>query len=228
MAMVLDKVVPFGRSMDEYIKMFSLTDADLNQNIIGIGDGPASFNAQMTRQGKNVVSLDPLYQFNADEILQRFNAVVDDIINQVKASPGDWDWSYHQSPENLRRNRVQVITEFLSDYETGKQNNRYIIGELPRLAFANQEFDLALCSHFLFLYSDHLDYNFHLASVGEMLRIAKEVRIFPLLTLMLQPSPYLEGIIQHYTSQGYEVEIKKVGYSLQRGGNQMMRIGKRG
>lgn len=39
MAMVLDKVVPFGRSMDEYVKMFNLTNADLNKKIIGIGDG---------------------------------------------------------------------------------------------------------------------------------------------------------------------------------------------
>lgn len=31
MAMILDKVVPFGRSMDEYIKIFNLTNADLNK-----------------------------------------------------------------------------------------------------------------------------------------------------------------------------------------------------
>ncbi|MEH2148808.1 hypothetical protein [Nostoc sp.] len=90
MAMVLDKVVTFGRSMDEYIKIFNLTNADLNKRIIGIGDGPASFNAEMTSQGKSVVSVDPLYQFSSDEILQRFNEVVDDIINQVKATSNDW------------------------------------------------------------------------------------------------------------------------------------------
>jgi len=84
MTMVLDQVVPFGRSMDEYIKIFNLTDADLNKKIIGIGDGPASFNAEMTRQGKSVISVDPLYQFSGDEILQRFNEVLDNIINQGK------------------------------------------------------------------------------------------------------------------------------------------------
>ncbi len=30
MAMVLDRVVPFGRSMDEYIKIFNLTNTDVN------------------------------------------------------------------------------------------------------------------------------------------------------------------------------------------------------
>lgn len=37
MAMVLDKVVPFGRSMDEYIKIFNLTDVDLNKKSLELG-----------------------------------------------------------------------------------------------------------------------------------------------------------------------------------------------
>ncbi|BAY78527.1 hypothetical protein NIES25_50020 [Nostoc linckia NIES-25] len=226
MTMILDKVVPFGRSMDEYIKMFNLTNADLNKKIIGIGDGPASFNAEMTRQGKTVVSIDPLYQFSGDEILKRFNEVVDNIINQVKATPNDWVWSYHKSPEDLRHNRVKVIQEFLADYDNGKNTNRYIFGELPKLAYDNQEFDIALCSHLLFLYSDHLDYDFHLNSVGEMLRIAKEIRIFPLISLMLNPSQHLEKIIRYYSAKGYKINIEKVEYELQPGGNQMLKITK--
>jgi hypothetical protein len=224
MAMVLDKVVPFGRSMDEYIKIFNLTDTDLNKKIIGIGDGPASFNAEMTRQGKSVVSVDPLYQFSGDEILQRFNEVVDDIINQVRATSNDWVWSYHKSPDDLRHNRVKVIQEFLADYEAGKKSNRYTVDELPKIAFKNQEFDLALCSHLLFLYSDHLDYDFHLNSVEEMLRIAKEIRIFPLVTLMWKHSQHLDEIVKHYNSRGFNISIEKVGYELQPGGNKMLKI----
>ena len=41
----LDQVVPWGRSFDEYRRMFALTDADLSRVILGCGDGPASFNA---------------------------------------------------------------------------------------------------------------------------------------------------------------------------------------
>ncbi len=226
MVMVLDKVVPFGRSMDEYIKIFNLTKVDLNKRIIGVGDGPASFNAEMTRQGKNVVSIDPLYQFSGDQILQRFNEVVDNIINQVKATPNDWVWSYHKSPDDLRQNRVKVIQEFLADYDSGKKTNRYIFGELPNFAYNNQEFDIALCSHLLFLYSDQLDYDFHLNSVGEMLRIAQEIRIFPLIDLMLKPSPHLEKIIKYYTDKGYKINIEKVEYELQPGGNKMLKITK--
>ena len=224
MVMQLEKVVPFGRSLDEYIKMFALSEADLNQRILGVGDGPASFNAEATKLGYQVISIDPIYQFSGAEIISRFNAVVDNIINQVKATPDDWVWSYHQSPDNLRHNREQAIKKFIADYEQGKLEGRYLNQELPQLNFKDKEFDLALCSHFLFLYSEHYDYQFHFDAIIEMLRVAKEVRIFPLLTLMLQRSPYLDKVIQQLGEMGYSVAIVKVEYEFQKGGNEMLVI----
>ena len=47
----LEKVVPWGRSFAEYIRMFSLTEEDLEKRILGCGDGPASFNAELTKKG---------------------------------------------------------------------------------------------------------------------------------------------------------------------------------
>jgi hypothetical protein len=49
--MKLDEIVPWGRSLAEYQLMFSLTEADLSRDILGCGDGPASFNAEMTDRG---------------------------------------------------------------------------------------------------------------------------------------------------------------------------------
>lgn len=71
--MKLDKVVPFGRSLDEYRNMFALTDGDLDKDIIGVGDGPASFNAEMSALGRSVLSVDPLYVFGPDEIEKQFS-----------------------------------------------------------------------------------------------------------------------------------------------------------
>ena len=152
MAMELAEVVPFGRSFDEYVKMFNLTDADLQKSILSIADGPASFNREATTQGYNIKSIDPLYQFSAEQIRNRFNAVVDNIIQQVKNTPQDWVWTYHKSPQDLRKNREKVIQLFCEDYERGKSKNRYEIGELPRLKYQDLEYELGLCSHFLFLY----------------------------------------------------------------------------
>lgn len=226
MVMELEKVIPFGRSLDEYKAMFTLSDTDLGRKIVGIGDGPASFNAEMYALGKTVVSVDPLYAFRADEIENQFYAVVDNIIDQVKSSPDDWAWSYHRSPEHLKENRVNVLRRFVADYEKGKAEGRYIVGELPTLDLADRQFQLAVCSHFLFLYSDHLTYEFHRASVLEMTRVASEVRIFPLLTLALTQSPYVQPLIEELRSLGFVASVEKVSYELQRGGNEMLRIQK--
>ncbi|WP_329608447.1 SAM-dependent methyltransferase [Nostoc sp. CMAA1605] len=222
--MQLENVVPFGRSLDEYVKMFNLTDADLQKSILSVADGPASFNAEGTRQGYRIKSIDPLYIFTSAQIRDRFAQVVDNVIAQVERTPDDWVWTYHKSPDGLRKNREQVTQLFCADFELGKDEGRYEVGELPKLKYQDGAFDLGLSSHFLFLYSDHFDGNFHLESIREMLRVCKEVRIFPLLTLMLQRSPHLQSIVEQLEQQGYQCEIHQVEYELQRGGNEMLRI----
>ncbi len=54
--MKLNEVVPWGRSLLEYKLMFNLSEVDLNSKILGCGDGPASFNAEMTALKYDVVS----------------------------------------------------------------------------------------------------------------------------------------------------------------------------
>ena len=222
--MKLNNVVPFGRSLDEYIKMFALEESDLKKRILGVADGPASFNAELTEKGGSVTSIDPIYVFQAQEIENKFYDVLDKIIDQVKATPDDWLWSFHGSPEGLKENRIRATDKFVSDFKIARGTERYVAGELPVLPFNDNSFDLALCSHFLFLYSEHLPLDFHLASLREMLRVAQEIRIFPLLTLMLEESPYIIPVKNELTKQGYSVEICQVEYEFQRGGNKMMVI----
>jgi len=224
MAMKLKNVVPLGRSFDEYRLMFNLSKSDLDKRIIGVGDGPASFNAEMNGMGKKVVSVDPIYFFTAKDIARKFDKVFDNIIDQVRNTPGDWTWTYHMSPDHLKQYRKEALDLFTNDFEEGKKEGRYMVGELPALQFQDNTFDIALCSHFLFLYSENYDYNFHKAAVYEMLRIAGDVRIFPLLDLMLRRSPYIEPLTKELKEDGYRVVIKKVPYEIQRGGNQMMWI----
>jgi hypothetical protein len=218
--MILDRVVPFGRSKTEYELMFALTESDRLKSIIGIGDGPASFNAEMTAAGYQVTSIDPIYQFTGSEIKSRFDACVDTIIEQVRNTPNNWVWSYHKSPDDLRANREKAISLFLEDYDRGKIEGRYLNAELPKLDFLDKQFQLALCSHFLFLYSEHLSFEFHLESIRELCRIAEEVRVFPLLNLAQARSPYIDEICSILVKEGISSEIIQVDYELQKGGNQ--------
>ncbi len=60
MAFHLDQVVPWERSFDEYVAMFALETQNFGRRILGCGDGPASFNAELSPRGGAVVSVDPL------------------------------------------------------------------------------------------------------------------------------------------------------------------------
>src|SRR6185503_13175765 len=88
----LDQVVPWGRSFDEYRRMFALTDQDLRRRIIGCGDGPASFNAEASRHGHHVISCDPIYQFEKAQIQDQITATYDQIIAQTRQNEHDFVW----------------------------------------------------------------------------------------------------------------------------------------
>ncbi|MFN7930502.1 MAG: SAM-dependent methyltransferase [Blastocatellia bacterium] len=170
MPVLLPEVIPLGRTSREYEAMFALTEADKQRTILGCGDGPASFNAEWTARGGNVISVDPVYEFSGAQIKARFDAVIDDVIANVAVSPQRWVWSFQQDVDGLRQNRVTAMERFLADYETGKRDGRYRVGELPTLAFSDNAFDLALCSHLLLLYSHLLSLDFHRRAAGIMPR----------------------------------------------------------
>jgi len=175
--MKLENIVPWGRSLNEYKSMFSLTDSDLDKKILGCGDGPASFNSELTESGGNVVSVDPVYQFNTLQIRSRIDEVYPRIMAEMKKNIDDYIWKDIVSIEALGKTRMSSMEAFLDDYETGKKLGRYIEASLPTLPFEDKAFDLALCSHYLFLYSEHVDEALHIDSMLELCRVAQEVRI---------------------------------------------------
>jgi hypothetical protein len=208
----LNQVVPWGRTFDEYRRMFALTDSDLELTIVGCGDGPASFNCEATRRGVRIVSCDPIYAFDRSEINERIAATYDQILEQTRRNANEFVWDEIRSPEELGRIRMAAMQAFLDDYDSGKNACRYVDRELPNLGFSDDQFDLALCSHLVFLYSSQLGESFHRAAVTEMCRIAKEVRIFPLLSLGGERSPFVDVCAHDMTARGFD------------GGTQMMRI----
>lgn len=224
MGLSLEKVVPWGRSYEEYLAMFALDAHDLGLRILGCGDGPAAFNADLNKQASSVVSLDPLYVFDTAQIRQRITETYATVMAQMQQNQADYAWTQISSLEQLANTRMDAMEKFLADFALGKQQGRYITGELPHLPFESNSFDLVLCSHFLFLYSAHLSEAFHLQAIEDMLRVAKEVRIFPLLTLDGTKSPYLKTVMEHFAAQGFRVFVQQVAYEFQRGANEMLRI----
>jgi len=204
--------------------MFSLTPNDLNLKILDCGGGPSGFNAEMTKRGKKVISIDPIYNLSADDIEIRINETYDDVINQTRMNADIFIWQNISSVEELGRIRMAAMKQFLDDYEQGKIEGRYNYTELPSLPFADKEFDIALSSHFLFLYSSNLSLDFHRKAINEMIRVTRDIRIFPLVNVNAILSPYVEHIKKELVEMGYKVAIEKVDYEFQKGGNEVLRI----
>ena len=184
-------IVPWGRSFDEYLDMFDLSEEDLTRDIVGVGDGPASFNVRMFQRGTSIVSVDPIYQYSETELRQRIQETYEDVIAQARQNQDKFVWTKFSSVDELAQVRMQAMDEFCRDFETGKQQGRYIGASLPNLPFPDHHFDLVLSAHFLFFYSANRDLAFHLDAVRELLRIGTEVRIFPIVDVNSNPSPFL-------------------------------------
>ncbi len=220
----IDQVVPWGRNFTEYCRMFALNESDLSRSILGCGDGPAAFNMQARERGIKVLSCDPIYQFSAAEIAHRIDETALKVLSGVRDNLDDFVWdktrSLLSSPDELLETRMTAMHKFLDDYKAAP--GHYIAAGVPHLPFKNEQFDLAISSHFLFLYSQHLGLEFHRQSVRELLRVAREVRIFPLLQIGGEPSPWVEPICEELRANGVLAERRKVLYEFQKGGDEML------
>lgn len=224
MAFCLERVAPWGRSLAEYERMFGLNQEQLSLRILGCADGPASFNAEATEHGADVVSVDPIYAYSQSDIRSRIQAIYPEMMRQTRQNYAEFIWTEMTSVEELGRLRMASMERFLNDYSDGRECGRYLTAELPTLPFENQAFELALCSHFLFLYASQFSLVFHMQSIVELCRVANEVRIFPLFELGSLPSRHVTPVTDGLRCLGLSVKIETVNYEFQRGGNQMMRI----
>ncbi|WP_310603377.1 SAM-dependent methyltransferase [Anaerosporobacter sp.] len=225
MAFQLNNVVPWGRNLEEYQMMFQLDESDISKKIAGFGDGPASFNYEATQKGYSVTSFDPIYQFTKEQLQQRIEETRVTVMKQMEENTDSFVWTNIKNLDELEDIRMSAMKVFLEDYEKGKQEKRYIYHELPEgLSIEDNTFDIGLSSHFLLMYTA-LGYDFHIQAISEMLRVCKEVRIFPLLDLAGEDSEMIQDVIQYFKEK-YTVEIRDTEYEFQKGGNKLLVIKK--
>ncbi len=225
MAFKLENVVPWGRNFSEYVSMFNLTSDDFSGKIAGFGDGPASFNNEATEKGYNVISFDPIYQFSKEEISKRIEEVRITIMQQMKENIDNYIWKNIRNLDELENLRMSAMRLFLSDYEKGKSENRYICHSLPeKLPYNDNYFNIGLSSHFLLMYTS-LGYEFHISAITEMLRVCKEIRIFPIVDLDANKTSLFTDVISYFENN-YNIEIVETNYEFQKGENKLLIIRK--
>ncbi len=225
MAFKLDSVVPWGRNLNEYTMMFKLGEENLSKKIAGFGDGLASFNYEAKQKGYFVTSFDPIYQFSKSELQQRIEEVRVTVMQQIKENMNNYNWTNIKNLDELENVRMFAMRLFLSDYECGKSENRYICHTLPeKLPYEDNTFDIGLSSHFLLMYTA-LGYDFHIQAMMEMLRVCKEIRIFPIVDLDANKTDLITNVISYFKKR-YDTEICETHYEFQKGDNKLLIIRK--
>jgi hypothetical protein len=146
-------------------------------------------------------------------------------MEHMQKARNNYKWDYFKDIKGLRSHRLSALQDCANDMK--ESSERYIPVTLPSLPFKNEEFDILLSAHFLFLYADRLDYQFHIETLNELLRVTKEeVRIFPLVDLEGKRYNPLDKLINYLTDNGCKVEEVNVPYEFQINANSMLKIKK--
>jgi hypothetical protein len=222
----LSRIVFIGRTFEEYMSMFNLSKEELKgKKILDCPAGACSFTAKANQLGADVTATDIAYYHPFEQLAQKgFEDIEHAMLNMEKAQ-SNYVWDYFRTVEGLRNHRMQALDDCSNDMK--QFPNRYIPAVLPKLPFKNKEFDLTLSAHLLFMYADRLDYNFHLQSIQELLRVTKEeIRIFPLVDLSCKRYEHIDKLLDYIQSQGYTTEEILARYEFQQGANTMLRIKK--
>ncbi len=220
-----DGICVWGRNMNEYFRMFNFEESDKNKKILSVADGPASFNYEMATRRKAVTSLDPIYALTKIEIEEKIRISTQKMIDKFNNKKSLFTVKNSEDTNELIQRRLSAMELFLQDYEKGKNEGRYVSGEFPNIPFENDSFDLCICANLLFLFEEHFTDETHIKSIEEMLRVAKEARIFPLYNRQGKISRHLNSTISHF-SANYETKIEDVNYEVYKNGNKQLIIKK--
>jgi hypothetical protein len=219
----LDRVVLLGRTFEEYRRYFLLEPDDLiGKRVLDVAGGVSSFCAEANKLGIKVTSFDPIYSLPPEQIIERSEPDLESVYKAIGSVP-TYRWGYYKNPEYMRELRKRASRIFLSDYTTHPE--RYVAGELPRISFADSEFDLTLVSYFLFAYQDRLGYEFHRDSILEIMRVTRgEARIYPTVTFEAQPSDYVSILQTDRGLQRFAFTEIKTDFEFLVNSNSFLRI----
>lgn len=225
--LILKDIVLIGRTFDEYYRMFNLTDELLkNEIILDVASGVSSFCAQARARGYNVTASDKIYTSEPSEIERKCAKDLDVVMKQLPGIADLYLWNYFKDIKALKNNREKAYRIFIKDFKKYGVK-RYVPVEFPATNFLNEQFTIALASHFLFLYEDYLDYDFHKKTILELLRVvSKELRIFPIVNFKGKRSIFVEPVMHDVDFGRFQISIKRVDYEFIRNGNEMMVITK--
>lgn len=220
----MSNLVLWGHGQDDYQEMFDINLNDIAGRVLEYSSGPSAFNTDLHKKGKDCVSADPLFSLDDATLKSKVSLIFADMAEKITNDHDKFDFSKIGGLTRLLEKRQAGMKKFFKDFDLGLTQQRYLPLQTRTLPFDDFYFDLALSSHYFFGQIDNLDLNLHLQILKELARVAKEVRIFPLIDRHGGPSPFLGPVLLALQQENFGTEVRSVDYSLQSQGNAMLRI----
>jgi SAM-dependent methyltransferase len=211
-----------SRSAAEYRAMFDLDPEDLVAgSVLDCCAGGSSFAAETDGR---IVAIDPAYALGRHDLAVRVRAALHEGDRIIHQHADRFAWGWYGSPGRRAELRSAAAERFLADLQGRPE--RYVAGALPDLPLPSDSFDLVLCSHLLFTWSDQLDEDWHRRAIAELVRVARrEVRIFPVVVQGTgEPVAFLDDLLAELRTTGHHSHLRDVAYRFQRGADQMLLI----
>lgn len=183
--------------------------------------GAASFVAELNDRGVDAIAADPAYASPFADLRRLVRSDLTGCVDMVQRDVQHFTWEWYGSLERREQMRHDAAEAFLADRQN--RPSRYVAASLPHLPFESERFDLAVCSHLLFTWSPELDREWHRDALVEMTRVAREVRVFPLVVRSTgQPVEFLPALRDDLTDLGIVSDVRTVPYEFQRQARQML------
>jgi len=222
----IDRVVFVGRTLSEYKEFLDLDiDSLKGSKVLDCPSGPSSFVTEANRMGIKAVGCDSFYDLPLEQLVNKGLKDISHVIERLSEKVHLFKWNYYSSVEEVKESRTRALKLFEEDFQIGLKEARYVKASLPLLPFSDRSFELVLSAHFLFIYDDKLDYEFHLNSILELSRVcSREVRIYPLQSMNARIYPNMGKLINDLKQRGLDARIVEVGFEFLRGSNFMLQI----
>lgn len=222
----LNRIAVIGRTYDEYLKIFDLDEDIMRRGpVLDCPAGASSFAVEANKLGMNVTASDTVYNLPSEKLIAKAQEDLTHVFEKFDEVSHLYSWSHYKDKDDVISHRKKALELFAADFKEGCKEGCYVYGKLPNLPFPDKAFSLVTSGHFLFLYGDRLDFEFHKACLKELVRVCfGEVRIFPLVGLDARPYPNMDETIAFLKAQGVKVEILNVLFEFQKGANRMMRL----
>ncbi|GGG15608.1 class I SAM-dependent methyltransferase [Paenibacillus abyssi] len=216
------------RGFEEYRRMFGLTSEDLLAGeVLDVAAGASSFTADANGLGYKALAVDPRYALDAGQLKQEAAEEIDVSTTKLEGLQEHYDWTYYGNLKRHKEGRIASLERFVADRTALDFQSRYIAGKLPELPFESSRFSLVLCSHFLFLYGQQFDMEFHRQALRELIRVCRpggQIRIYPLVTLRFERFPGLDQLLELIRESGASAEFRKSELPFIPGSSQHLNI----